>query len=349
MSAGWSRQRLVAAVRAWLWLSLALALLAGITALWGDRGLGRIVTNFLIVSALVVALQVFVGNSGILSFGHVAFFGLGAYTAALLAIPPQIKTQALPALPVSLQQIEFGLGLATLAGTLVAGAVALVLGLALARMREQAMAMATLALLVMMHTTFANWEAVTRGTIGLYGVPRTITLLTALLGVMLISGAALLFKASPTGLRLQATRDDSLAAQSLGIDIIRVRLAGWVVSALLMGAGGALWAQNILAFGPDQFFFSQTFTFLSMLVIGGLSSVTGAVAGAAIVTLVSELLRNLETGLVIGALRIPELPGLVQLAVAVLIMVVLIVRPAGLFGQQEIRIKLPGWKVRGKM
>ncbi len=202
------------------------------------------------------------------------------------------------------------------------------------------MAMATLALLVMTHTVFANWEQVTRGTIGIFGIPRNVTLWTAAAGAIVAVGLALAFKASPIGLAVQAARDDPLAARSLGLNVARVRLAGWVASALLMGGMGALWAENALAFGPNQFFFAETFTLLSMLVIGGMGSVSGAVVGAAVVTLASELLRDVERGIAIGPFRIPELPGAVQLTIALLIMVILIFRPAGLLGARELRVPL---------
>lgn len=332
----WSHRRLRASGRTWLVLSLGLLLVGGGVWLWGEANLVRITTNFFILCTLVVALQVFVGNSGIVSFGHVAFFGVGAYTAALLTIPPNIKERALPLLPAFLLHLETGLGAATLGGALAALLFALLTGLALARMQEQAMAMATLALLVMMHAVFANWESVTRGTIGIYGIPRSLNLWVALGGVIVIGGLALLFKASPAGLYLQVSREDPLAAQTIGINLFQVRLVGWLASGALMGSAGALWAQNILAFGPDQFYFGETFTLLSMLVIGGLGSVSGAVTGAAVVTVVSELLRDLEGGFTLGPWSIPELPGLVQLAVAVLIMIILIYRPEGLLGQREV-------------
>lgn len=332
----WSRRRLLVSGRTWLVLSLILLLVAAGVWLWGDNNFIRITTNFFILCTLVVALQVFVGNSGIVSFGHVAFFGVGAYAAALLTIPPEVKERALPMLPAALLNLETGLVTATLGSAGVAFLVALLTGLALARMQEQAMAMATLALLVMMHTVFSNWETATRGTVGLYGIPRSINLGVALGAVVIIIGLALLFKASPTGLQLQASRDQPLAAQTIGINLFRVRLMGWLVSGALMGSAGALWAQNILAFGPDQFYFVETFTLLSMLVIGGLGSVSGAITGAAVVTVVSELLRDMEGGLTLGPLSIPELPGLVQLAMAVLIMIILIYRPDGLLGQREV-------------
>lgn len=336
MMQAWSKQRLTSVFKSWLLLIGALGAVCLATFLWGGGSTTRLVTDFMIMCVLVVALQSFVGNSGIVSFGHVAFFGIGAYTSALMAIPVKIKATALPDLLVVLQQTQWGLPEAVVAGALLAGLVALFTGLALARMTEGAMAMATLALLVMLHTIFTNWEAVTRGTTGLYGIPRNITILNSWLWIMVCTGGALLYKASPAGLFLQATRDDPLAASCLGVSVIRVRLIGWVISALLTGAGGALWAQNNLAFGPNQFYYAETFALLSMLVIGGLGSVTGGVLGAAVVTALGEALRSLEYGLSLGGIiDLPPLPGVAQMTTALMIVVVLILRPQGLIGNME--------------
>jgi len=333
---GWSRARLVDAARSLVLLVVLLGVPVLIIGITGTENLQRVVVNFLIIAGAVVALQVFVGNSGIVSFGHAAFFGAGAYAAAILTMPGRIKSFALPGLPAALADIELGLVPAIAGGAAAALVVALVTGIAFARMQETAMAMSTLALLVMMHTVFSNWEQVTRGTIGIFGIPRNVRLVSALLGSFLISGVGVVFRATPTGLALQGARDDPIAARSLGISVVRVRLAGWALSALLMGGAGALWAQNILAFGPDQFFFEQTFTLLSMLVIGGIASVSGAVAGTAIVVMAQEWLRNVEEGLSLGPIDIPPFQGAVQLAIAVLIMVILIFRPSGLFGSGEV-------------
>jgi branched-chain amino acid transport system permease protein len=317
-------------------LAVLLLILTLITALVSSRGITVLVTNLLIVCTLVLAMQVFVGNSGIISFGHVAFFGIGAYTTALLTIPTAIKVDALPTLPPSLQNLELGFVPAILTAGIAAGLFALITGLAFARMKETAMSMATLASLVMVHTVLLNWNDVTRGTFGIYGIPSNVTLFLALLCTLVILALVLLFKASPQGISLQATREDVLAAQSLGINVMRGRLIGWVLSAALMGAGGSLWAQNNLAFSPDQFFFTETFSLLSILIIGGAGSVTGAIAGATIVNLVGELLRPLENGLTIASLSLPKLPGVVQMVVAALIIIILILRPTGLLALKEI-------------
>ena len=337
MIKGWSRRRLKSAFSTFWLLALALGLVALFAVVMNDRSITRLVTDFMILCVLVVALQVFIGNSGIVSFGHVAFFGIGAYTAALLTIAPRIKAMALPALPVFIQQQQVGFVGAVLFGAFISLLVALATGLALSRMAEGAMAMATLALLVMLHSIFANWEPMTRGTIGVYGIPRNITIFNAWISAAVVGGIALLFKASSAGLYLQASRDDPLAAGTLGVGVARTRLMGWVLSAFLMGAGGAMWAQNNLAFGPNQFYYAETFTLLSMLVIGGISSVTGAFVGAAVVTVVGELLRGLENGLSIGPwITLPELPGVVQMTIALLIIVILIIRPKGLMGLNEL-------------
>lgn len=337
----WSRRRFLSAVRSWLALSLLLLLVAALATLFGDAGTVLFVTSLFILCMMVVALQTFIGNSGIVSFGNLAFFATGAYTTAIVTMPPDVKLTALPALPLHLQQIQLGLIAAVVVGALAAGLLALVTGVFLTRMPSSAMAMATLALLVVVHTTINNWKAVTRGTIGIYGIPRNVTLTNALIGVILVVGVALLYKASPAGLRLQATREDELAARSLGIACSSERLAGWIMGALLMGAGGSFWAQNVLAFGPDTFFFRDTFNMLAMLVIGGQASVTGAVAGTFAVSLLGELLRPLESGLLIGTVQLPRLDGIVHFSVALLILGVLILRPSGLLNGWELT--LPRW------
>jgi branched-chain amino acid transport system permease protein len=146
-----------------------------------------------------------------------------------------------------------------------------------------------------------------------------------------------LFRESRSGLTLRASREDPLAAAALGVDVVRLRLGAWVLSGALMGCGGALWAQYNLAFGPRQFFFAQTFSILAMLVVGGIASVSGAVLGAAVVTVATEVLRRVEDGGAdVGPVHLPAIQGLTPIAVALLILVVLRLRRDGLAGLSEI-------------
>ncbi len=340
---GWSLRRLTSAAGSWLSLGVLLTLLVITTVILENKSITLIVTSFLIYTSMVVAYQIFMGNSGIVSFGHVAFFAIGAYTAALLNIPPEIKQVALPSLPTILQQTQTGALLAILLATALAGVMALLIGIVLSRMREDAMGIATFALLVMVFTVIHNWQDVTRGGLGLYDIPNVMTPAYALIGLFIIVGVALIYKASATGLRIQGARDDPLAAKSLGSHLVSVRLFAFVLSAMVMAAGGGMWAHNLRAFGPASFFFRDTFAMIAMMVIGGQASVTGAIVGSAVVVMVSEVMRFPERGIVIGPIQIPQLFGVVQLSVALLILVTLILRPSGIMGTRELEFPFSRW------
>jgi len=303
----------------------------------------RVVVSFLIALLLVVAIQTFSGNSGIVSFGHVAFMGVGAYAGALLTIPPATKASALPQLPQALLDVQLGLLPAVAVATIVTAVVAALVGLVLTRMEPYAMAMATIGVLVIFFVLFEAGKDVTRGTGGLYGIPSNVTLTVACVAAIATILVARLFRESSWGIKLRASRQDALAAEALGADVVRLRLGAWILSGALMGAGGALWAQYNLAFGPKQFFFTQTFDLLAMLVIGGMTTVSGAVAGAALITAATQLLRKLEGGFAIGGVEIAGMAGMTSILVAVLILVSLRARPEGLLGTRELdeRIAIP--------
>lgn len=344
MISGWSRRRLVSAARSWLSLFIMAALLVIATNLIKNKSLTLVVTSFLIYTSLVIAYQIFMGNSGIVSFGQVAFFGIGAYSASILNIPPAVKEIALPAIPPFIQQMQTGAISAIILASILSGLVALLIGIVISRMEENAMGIATFALLVIVYTVIHNWKAVTRGGLGVYGIPNVMTPNFALVGLMIIVGVALLYKASPLGLFVQGAREDPLAAKSLGNHLVPVRLFCFVVSAMVMAAGGGMWAHHVRAFGPASFFFHDTFNMIAMMVIGGQASVSGAIFGSGVVTIVSEAIRPLETGLVIGKTQIPEFYGAVQFSLAVLILVTLILRPEGIMGVKEFNIPFSQWK-----
>ena len=169
------------------------------------------------------------------------------------------------------------------------------IGLALTRMRENAMAMATIGVLVILFVVFDNWEGITRGATGLFGIPRSTTVWSALVFAVVTIAICRFFRESNPGLELRASRTDSLAAEALGSNVVRLRWWAWTLSGALMGMGGGLWAQYN-AFGPRQFFFAITFSLLAMLVVGGLGSVSGAVIRAFVVTAVFEVMRRIEDG-----------------------------------------------------
>lgn len=291
---------------------------------------------FLMNVMLVVSFQLFIGNSGIVSFGHIAFMGVGAYTTALLTIPHAIKAAQLPALPHQLAVAHQSLLPTILVSALLTAALAAILGGGIIRMTESTMAMATLALLVVAHTLFLNWEAVTRGSLGLFGIPVRSTITVSTIGAIVFVFLGRLYKESGAGLRLRATREDPLSSAAGGTHVVRSRYGAWILSAGMMGAAGSMWAQSVIAFDANQFFFALTFSTLAMLVIGGRASVTGAVAGAAIVTFLSDTLSRVEQGVEIGPWHLPRITGTVQFVIALLIIFMLIWRPEGLFDRWEL-------------
>lgn len=234
----------------------------------------------------------------------------------------------LPELPSVIGDAHLGFLPAVFAAMLVGAFVAAVIGLPLTRMEEGAMAMATIGVLVIFFVVFDNWDDVTRGSTGVFGIPRHTTLFSAVALSLAAIFVCRLFRESNTGLKLRASRADPVAAEALGANVVRLRYIAWILSGAIMGMGGAIWAQYNLAFDPKQFFFTQTFNILAMIVVGGLASVSGAVIGALTVTLTTEVMRRLEDD--------AGIPGLTQMVVALLILFVLYRRPDGLVGRSEI-------------
>lgn len=321
------RRLVLDSLRGTLLFALPLALIAVLGNSLASPADLRIIVNFMIALVLVLAIQSFSGNSGIVSFGHVAFMGIGAYVAALLMIPPSIKKSTLPELPSFLGDRSLPYLPAILVAAAVSGVVAAVIGIALTRMQETAMAMATIGILVIFFVIFDNWTEVTRGATGLFGIPQSTTVWWALGFAVLTIFIARAFRESRAGLKLRASRTDALAAEALGADVVRLRFSAWVLSGILMGMGGALWAGFNIAFGPKQFFFAQTFNLLAMIVVGGLATVSGGIVGAFVITAVFEVMRRLEERI--------EVPGITQIVVALLILLVLYCRPNGLTGLRE--------------
>jgi len=268
--------------------------LAGTAELAGHRLFERIVTNLCISLVLVLGLQVFMGNSGILSFAHVGFMGIGAYASGVLSMPVQMRGMALPDLYPVLQEVALSPYVSILVAGLVAAGVAAMVAYPLMRLSDAAAVITSFALLVVLHTIMVGWSAVTNGPRTFFGVPKVTDLALAAGFAVGAIALALAFKESRTGLLLRAVRDDEAAAEATGAHISMLRWRGFVLSALMAGLGGALWGHFITSFSPKAFYLKETFVILGMLVIGGPSTVSGAVVGVIVVTFAFEGLRALK-------------------------------------------------------
>jgi branched-chain amino acid transport system permease protein len=150
------------------------------------------------------------------------------------------------------------------------------------------------------------------------------------------------FQSTGLGLRLRGSREDDVAARSLGVGVRMERRAAWIVHAFIMGVGGGLYGQYLGSFNASFFYLALTFTTLAMLVVGGMTSLSGAVIGSLTISFVAELLHRVEQGADISVLHIPPRPGLREVGLAIIMLALLILRPRGLTNGRE----LP-WPSRG--
>src|SRR3954447_14199495 len=209
-----------------IWPALSLMVLILVVASIGSNPSPvnqRHTIEVLVNVVLVVGLYAFVGNSGVLSFGQMSFMSIGAYTAALITIPLIQKGFLLPDLPGFLADASFS----GVPAALIAGGVAALFGaiivIPIVRMSGLAASLAMFAVLVIVYQVAINWDAVTRGSRTMLGVPTNTTIWAAMAWSAVIIVVAYLHQRSNTGLRLRASREDEFAARAAGISIARER------------------------------------------------------------------------------------------------------------------------------
>ena len=295
------------------------------------------VVTALISVATVVAIYVFVGNSGVLSFGHISFFAVGVWAAGVLSVPVQEKPATMPYLFDFLGSRTVGNVPSLLIAALVGGLFALVVGLPLMRLSGLAAGIATLAVLEITNNVLRYYEKIGPGLNTFSSVPETTGLLQATVGALLVIGAAFAYQRSRLGRQLRATREDPSAARAVGVSIYRQRLASFALSGFLAGFAGGLYI-HFIPINVDSVYLDLTFITLAMLVIGGTSSLWGAVVGALFVSGLDSLLAEMEGGLTVLG-RTVDLPeGSRIVVVSAVMALVLIVRPSGLTGGREFSL-----------
>jgi len=336
------RQHLFAATAAILVAVVGVALVSSAFGAASER----ILTVFFITLTGVVGIGIYSGNSGVMSFGHLAFMGVGAYASSLLTLTVQMKTTTLPKLPMLLADVQLSLIPATIIAVAVAVLVAIVIGFAIGRLEGSAATISTLGLLIIVHGVTVAWRDVTRGAQSFFGVARETGVWTAAIGCMIALLVARMYRDSVSGLRLRAGRENSVAASAVGVNVRRERLIAWVLSAAVMALAGALLAHFLGAFSAKKFYFQDTFLMLAMLIVGGMSTVTGAVTGAVVITLVTEVLRRLESGFSFAGLDVPPIFGTTQIGIGLIILFAMYRKAEGIAGLKEWEERLlPGPRV----
>jgi len=262
---------------------------------------------------LTLSLNLVTGFTGQFCLGWAAFYGIGAYTSALLTMKAGVS-----------------FWLAMPLGGFVAALFGLLLGLPTMRLKEIYLAITTLGFGEIIRLIMLNWTDLTRGSMGLPGIPAPSILsyeissnqayyylILALVLVTIIAIRRLID--SRTGRALIAIREDELAAKSMGIDVTAYKMLAFAVGAFFAGLAGSFYAHYTSFIDPHTFSFTESIAILAMAVLGGLGSINGSILGAVILTVIPELLRDIaEYRLIVF--------GLIMMAVMLL-------RPQGLFGK----------------
>jgi branched-chain amino acid transport system permease protein len=296
-------------------------------------------TDTLVKVAMVVALYVFVGNSGVLSFGHISFVAVGAWTAGVLTVPSSVKPAIMPNLAHVLRDRTTG-NLSSLAlAALVGGICALVIAFPLMRLSGLAAGIATFGVLEITHNLLRYEEKVGPGLNAFSSVPETTGLRQAALGALVVVVVAFAYGRSRFGRLLRATREDPAAARAVGVSIYRQRLVAFALSGALAGLAGGLYV-HLLPVNTESVYLDLTFITLAMLVVGGATSLWGAVVGALAVSALDSYLAVAENGSSFLGAQIDLPAGTRVVIVGALMAVVLILRPNGLTGGREFRL----WK-----
>lgn len=290
-----------------------------------------------ILVVLVVALNLANGFTGVFTLGQIGFMALGAYISAILTLSVADKASYLPDLPGWLAGVSFdwmlgpipmGWLLATLiAATLVAG-VAAVVGVVLMRLSGPFVSVATLGFLVIVGVVLINADTFTRGSRTFSGVKPYTDMWWAWVAAVVTVYAVWRIKRSSYGRAMFAQRGDRWAAMGSGISVLRPRLQAFVISAFFTAIAGSLYAHFLTSFSPKAFDFGLTFQVVTMLVVGGMGSVSGSVLGTILVFALTELLRDLA-----GRTLLYGLDGIL---LATFLILVIVFRPGGIMGQREI-------------
>ncbi|MFC6761462.1 branched-chain amino acid ABC transporter permease [Sulfitobacter porphyrae] len=307
------------------YLALAVALIVAPFVL-GNYWLSQL--NFVLIYSIAgLGLMLLSGFTGLLSLGHAAFLGVGAYTQAVLV----------------------GAGvpfpLAILCAAALSAAVGAVVGLPALRVKGIYLAIATLAFGLIVEEVFARWESVTGGNGGLLvpslelaGVKLGATdrfYWVALICCAIVTLAVLNFLRSPTGRAFVAIRDSEISAQSMGINLALYKTVSFALSAAIVGIAGALYAHQLRYLSPEQFGITQSIDLLMLVVVGGLGAVQGAYIGAVFLIAAPQLI-SLGKDYLPGF--VAEAPGLQLVVFGLVLILVVMFEPQGLYGRW-IRIR----------
>lgn len=298
--------------------------LAGLPFWWPDPYVLSVVGSAGIFIIAAISLNLLLGYTGQLSLGHVAFFGIGAYTSALLSLGFDV---ALPGLDAPLVVAPKPVWVAFVAGIVVAGLFGWLVGKLAFRVRGAYFVIVTISFAQVMRMVATNWVDLTEGPMALNNIPPLtlwtpagvvelvtkaqtywLVLAVAVLAWLVVAGLV----HSRTGRAMVALRENETLARSIGVPVTHYLRIAAVGAAAIAGAAGGLYAHTVRIIDPDVFMFMFTITMVIMVIVGGKGTLAGPVVGGLLFGLLPELLR--------GTLK-PEVQWMLYGALMVVILV----------------------------
>lgn len=272
---------------------------------------------------LAISLNLVVGYTGLLSVTHAAFYGVGAYATTLLMV--NLGWHFIPALIIAM---------------IITGILAAIFGIILSRFRDDYYALVSFGFNIIVYSILLNWEALTRGPLGIPGIPRPEILgftfstnLSFLILALVLALIVYLFSAgivkSSFGRVLKGIREDEKVLNVFGYNTPRFKLVIFSVTAMMAALAGGLFATYITFIDPSTFSLNESIFILAIIILGGLSNIRGSVVGAIFLILLPEILRFVGFPTDIAA-------QMRQVVYGALLVFLMLYRPQGLMGEYKL-------------
>lgn len=257
---------------------------------------------------LAVSLNLINGFTGQFSIGHAGFMAVGAYVSAIFTV-----------------KLELGFALGLLVATLAAAFLGFLIGMPTLRLNGDYLAIATLGLGEIIRIAILNIDYV-GGAAGFMGIPRETSFPLAFWLMVVVIYVIKNFKNSADGRACLAIRENEIAAETMGINTTKYKVMAFTIGAAFAGTAGALFSHYYYIAHPASFTFMRSFDILTMVVLGGLGSMTGAVTGAILLTGISAALA--------------DYPEWRMVIYSIVMIILMLNRPQGLFGSKELSLKM---------
>lgn len=305
----------------------------------GDNYVRRVLNLAAIYAIVSVSMNLVNGFTGLFSLGQAGFMAVGAYTVAILTVPLEKRAAIFYVVeqnPV-LAQIQLPFVVALILGGIFAALVGLLIGIPVLRLKSDYLAIATLGFSEIIRIIFTNAKSVTNGALGIKSIPEMPTM-WVFFGVMILSVIFIVFLINSSyGRAFKAIREDEIAAEAMGVNLFKHKVMSFAIGAFFAGIGGGLLASLLGTVDPKQFYFTMTYNFLLIIVLGGMGSISGTVIASFIVTVGLEILRFFDEPLTLFGLEIPLFrAGFRMVIFSALLMILVLFFRNGLLGQKEL-------------